>query len=145
MNWGYRIMLVYLVFVAGILLLVYKSGQQRSDLIADNYYEQELQYQQVINARKNAEPFKNEIQVTRQDSRVAVQLPVSVGSSLTNGTIEFLCLNDKRKDVKVDIHTGKDGIQYIDGAQLKKGNYQVQISWTDKKIPYYHEQSFFVN
>ena len=145
MNWGYRILILYLAFVAGILFLVYKSGQQHTDLIADNYYEKELQYQQVIDARNNTEPYRNQIELANRDNKVMIRLPLAIGTSILNGTIEFLCMNDKSGDVKLPLKTGADGIQYIAINKFKRGNYQVQVSWSDKNIPYYYESSLQVN
>ena len=48
MNWGYKILMVYVIFIAGILLLVFKSSSQNQDLVTEDYYEQELKYQQKI-------------------------------------------------------------------------------------------------
>ena len=45
MNWGYKIMLAYVVFIAGILFLVFKSSSQKVELVTENYYEQELKFQ----------------------------------------------------------------------------------------------------
>ncbi len=49
-------MLVYLVFVAGILFFVYKSSRQNEDLVTQDYYGEEIQYQKKIDqtARTNA-------------------------------------------------------------------------------------------
>ena len=41
-------MLLYAVFVAGIVFLVVKASSQKFDLVTKDYYEQELQYQNVI-------------------------------------------------------------------------------------------------
>ena len=54
MNWGYKILLVYAVFIAGILFLVYKASSQKMDLVTPDYYEQELKYQSQINATERA-------------------------------------------------------------------------------------------
>jgi hypothetical protein len=44
-NWGKGIVLVYSLFVLGILFLVYQSKQQKLDLVYDDYYAQELMFQ----------------------------------------------------------------------------------------------------
>ena len=54
MNWGYKIMFVYLLFVVGMLTLVYKCTQQNTELVADNYYDQEVKYQERYNKLQNA-------------------------------------------------------------------------------------------
>ena len=47
-NWGYKILFVYLSFAGGILYLVYRTSLENRDLVSDNYYEEELAYQKVI-------------------------------------------------------------------------------------------------
>jgi len=50
-NWGWKIAITYLLFVAGMLWLVVKANQQQLDLVATDYYAQGMQYQQRIDAR----------------------------------------------------------------------------------------------
>ena len=45
MNWGYKIILVYVLFVAGIVFLVVRSSMENTDLVTSDYYEKELKYQ----------------------------------------------------------------------------------------------------
>ena len=48
LNWGYKILIVYLMFAAGMLTMVYLTTQENRDLVSDNYYEEELAYQEII-------------------------------------------------------------------------------------------------
>ena len=50
MNWGYKILFVYIAFIAGILLMVFKSSTQKRDLVTADYYAKELKYQERIDA-----------------------------------------------------------------------------------------------
>jgi hypothetical protein len=53
MNWGLRIVLVYIGFVAMILTLVFKARSEKIELVAPDYYEQEIVYQNRIEALQN--------------------------------------------------------------------------------------------
>ena len=53
-NWGKGIVLVYACFVVGMLYLVFQSKQQKIDLVVDDYYQQELKFQQQIDASNRA-------------------------------------------------------------------------------------------
>jgi hypothetical protein len=44
MNWGKRILFLYLAFVSGIVFLVVKSHGREVALVANDYYQQELHY-----------------------------------------------------------------------------------------------------
>ena len=48
MNWGYKILFVYIAFVAGILAMVFGSSSQKVDLVTPDYYAKELKYQDKI-------------------------------------------------------------------------------------------------
>ncbi|MEQ1555036.1 MAG: FixH family protein, partial [Ferruginibacter sp.] len=48
MNWGYKILSFYALFVVGILFMVFKSSSQNTDLVTTDYYAKELKYQDKI-------------------------------------------------------------------------------------------------
>jgi hypothetical protein len=54
LSWGYKIMFVYIAFVAGMGFLVFKASSQKFDLVTKDYYDQELKYQQVIDQAANS-------------------------------------------------------------------------------------------
>ena len=60
-NWGYKILLVYGLFVIGIMFLVFKSTQQKYDLVQKDYYADELKYQNVIDASQKAKDLGGEL------------------------------------------------------------------------------------
>ena len=62
-NWGYKIVLVYCVFVAGILYLVVQSSRQQMDLVTDDYYAQEIKYQEKIDQSKRASALSEPIRL----------------------------------------------------------------------------------
>jgi hypothetical protein len=52
MNWGHKIAIVIAAFVIGMLSMVYFASQQTNEMIDDNYYQKELAYQDIINAKR---------------------------------------------------------------------------------------------
>ena len=41
MNWGYKIIVVYAVFISGMLFLAFKSTEQNIQLVTEDYYTKE--------------------------------------------------------------------------------------------------------
>jgi len=78
-NWGYRIFIVYALFVIGILVLSYKSSQQKFDLVQQDYYGAELKYQTVIDAASRANALRGELKLTLKESKLLIQLPAQMG------------------------------------------------------------------
>ena len=56
-SWGHGVAVALGLFMSFILFLifVFSSGMQNSELISDSYYEDELAYQEIINAKNNAD------------------------------------------------------------------------------------------
>ncbi len=58
MNWGVRITILYSSFVLFMSTMVYMCTRQHFDLVAPDYYAQELQYQKVIDGTNNTKNFE---------------------------------------------------------------------------------------
>ena len=55
-NWGHGILVAlvsFIIFIVG-LVVYFTQTMQNSELITDNYYQEELMYQQVIDAKNRA-------------------------------------------------------------------------------------------
>ena len=94
MNWGWKITLVYSLFVVGILTLVFKARSEKVDLVATDYYAQELAFGKRIEAQRNAGEL-SERPVIRQDSYDLVLncllpaniLPMGMSTSIVHPTL----------------------------------------------------------
>ena len=51
MSWGYKILIVYILFIGMILGMVYVASRQTNEMQDDNYYAKELVYQSVIDGK----------------------------------------------------------------------------------------------
>ena len=58
MNWGNKIILAFTLFVIFLGVLVYRSVNNNVQLVAPDYYEQELTYQHEIDKLKNEKELK---------------------------------------------------------------------------------------
>ncbi len=75
MNWGYKILFVYLFFIAGILVLVYKSSSQKVDLVTKDYYQKELKYEQKIDEAERAQSLSSPLQYEVNHNKVSIYFP----------------------------------------------------------------------
>ena len=56
LSWGHAVVIALGSFIAFILylILIFPMGKQNAEMISNNYYEEELVYQDVIDAKKRA-------------------------------------------------------------------------------------------
>ncbi len=142
MNWGYRIMLVYIAFVVAMLGMVYISSRQTNEMQDKNYYVKELAYQQVIDGKNNLNQLQGQLSVSDSAGMVKIRIPVAAAQNITEGKIYFLRPSDEKKDLRLALQPDANGLQLISGTLLTKGLYTVQLSWKSNNKPYYSEQSY---
>ncbi|HNA94125.1 MAG TPA: FixH family protein [Saprospiraceae bacterium] len=144
MSWGYRIMIVYIVFIAMILGMVFVASKQTNEMQDENYYSKELVYQSVIDGKNNLNALADSVTLSNQPGSVKIKLPLAASANITEGSVYFLCPSDEKKDLKDKLNVDANGEQSISRDKLKDGFYTIQISWKSNGKAYYSEQKFKV-
>lgn len=141
-SWGYKILIVYLGFVAGILFMVYKASQEKFDLVTPNYYEAELKFQNVIDNKQRVAELSAPPKITHSVNTVNVQLPVEFMDKEVKGELYLYRASDASKDVRKNFTTAKSFVQVPLAADLS-GAYELKLSWQADGKTFYHEQRIF--
>lgn len=143
MNWGYKILITFIIFAIAMLSMVYVATQQTNEMQEDNYYAKELVYQTVIDGKNNLQKT-GPITLTNTPNGVQIQAPAKAVDTIADGKIHFLCPSDEKNDLHIAFSPNANGQQLVHKAQLKNVLYTVRISWKKGNAPYYFEQSFIV-
>ncbi len=142
MSWGKGIILIYVLFILGIGVLVYKSITKNIDLVTQNYYEKTLIYQEQINKINNTNSLKEGIKVEAIGNSVIVTYPA--GTNKISGEISFYKPSDEKNDFKTVIEYGMDLKQIISTVNLTKGYWKVQINWAMDGKEYFNEEKIMI-
>jgi hypothetical protein len=145
MNWGYRLAALYISFVVMMLLLVSMAVKQDFDLVSDDYYRQEIEYQNRIDKINNTQKLKEPLsfQMDDESKLLHVNFPKSINTP--SGKILLYRPTDSKKDVLLDIAADADNKQSIDIAHLQKGLWRVKIDWNANETAYYNEEVIVIN
>jgi hypothetical protein len=144
-NWGYGILIVIMFFIAAILTLVYKCTKQNIDLVSNNYYEQELKYDQQMEKEKNNLTLSENIKVGYNDTTKSVVFHYPSTSDKLTGNITFFKPDDARLDFNKPILCDNSLTQTISSLQMKKGWWKVKINWKNGELAYYYQQDLYIN
>ncbi|HMO61698.1 MAG TPA: FixH family protein [Ferruginibacter sp.] len=142
MNWGIKILIAYLAFVAGIAVLVIKSSQQNIDLVTTDYYAKELKYQERIDAISRTKALLTSVQYKAVEGKLHLVFPAAFSGKTISGTIVLYCPSDKRKDVESGFVT--DSSRAAISLPAAGGAYDLQVSWQDSDVAYYFEEKVFL-
>jgi hypothetical protein len=144
MNFGGRIVVLYLSFVALIVTLVVMSYGQKVELVSDDYYAQEMKFQDKIDAINNEKSLVGSIHHSINGNEITLIADSSLLSNDFEGTIHFFRPSDSSKDIQLKMNF-VNNTQAIDSKQLIHGAYKLQLSWTSNQKKYFKEEVIFIN
>ena len=142
-NWGHSIIIVYAIFVGGILVLAYKSSQQKFDLVQSDYYGAELKYQEVIDATQRAVNLGEALQVETKGSLLHITLPKNLQMNSSKVAIEMYCIADEQGDMKKEALV-ENGVFDIELLSTMKGNYTLKLLVEQNELTYYFEKKLIL-
>jgi nitrogen fixation protein FixH len=125
--------------IAMMSVLVYLSVRQPILMVSKDYYEQELQYQDKLNAMNNTSAFSPGFSaVPVKAGFVLLTVPESLGAHITQGTAYFYCPFDDKLDRSMKLLPSDNG-QYMLGPLAEGKRYMLKLSFTSGDKQYYKE------
>lgn len=146
MNWGIKIIISFVCFLGLLITLVYVSVSTDFYLVADNYYEQELAYEDQIQRIKNVNNLseKPDFKVIRNEGVAKLRFPISVAQAMEEGKISFFRSANAGLDKEFDLIFDDNGVQVFDLRKLASGAWKVKIKWKSKGREYYQELNIVI-
>lgn len=143
MNWGYKIVFVYAIFIVGIVFMVVKSSSQNVDLVRPDYYEEELKYQETIDATQRANSLSTKLQLKVSNDTLKIDFPQEMINTVALANIWLYCIADVKKDVN-KVFSVVDAKLYMPMPEVNKGLHDVKVSWEWNGQTYFSEQKLFI-
>ncbi|SOD93369.1 FixH family protein [Spirosoma fluviale] len=142
MNWGKSIVLVFVLFAGFIGTMVVRMSRQTIDLVRDDYYQDEMAYQQQIDRVSNARELDPATYIQYQDGSQQVKLRLP--DSLQRGTLTLYCPADRKQDIRLPLTASTQVITAISMQKRQRGLWRAQLAWFDGKREYYTERELIL-
>lgn len=142
MNWGTKIAVGYGLFVALIVGMVILAFQYDVNLVATDYYAQELEYQSQIDSHNNLVDLEGQmaIKVSKATSTLEIQFPKGALVQEAHGQMHFFRPSDPSLDFEVDFDGKKGKVLHINTAKMAGGYWRIKMNWESEGKPYFYEQ-----
>lgn len=140
LNWGQSITIVIILFMAFILTLVYKMHYRTADLVRDDYYEQEILYNDKKQSINNYKSLKDKISITQKEEGIIIQFPSSI--DVKKGHVQFYRADDKSLDKDYELSLNKEQKMILPYNDFRVGKYEINISFKTTDNSSYLHQSF---
>ncbi|MCU7498015.1 MAG: hypothetical protein HF309_02015 [Ignavibacteria bacterium] len=138
-HWGIRIFLLYGLFVLGILSVVFYYMGQDMDLVSNEYYNDEINYQDRIEKLKRTRVLKEEVKFIPADDKVKIEFPETIKETIT-GEILFSRPSGRKYDFRLSLKPGQDLVQSVDFRGKRKGLWKIEMNWKAGGMEYLNEE-----
>ena len=115
--------------------------------MSDNYYEQEIKYQQQLNRIDRAQSLSNPVywNYDNKIKAVIVNFPPEINPNLVRGNILFFRPSDAKLDNLVPLTLSDTGTQQISTKNLTPGLWKIKVFWQVHDNEYYKEGILIVD
>lgn len=144
MNWGRGLTIAIVGFIAAMLGMVYISFQQTNEMIEDHYYERELKYQNIIDAKNALDAYSDFSYLDISNNLVHISIPKELTDNFQGGTVRFLKFDKESLDKRFPVT--KDNLNQLQFpiSDFVRGEYRVKISWKNGSQDYFHEKDYTI-
>jgi hypothetical protein len=139
-NWGWRIVILYTGFVAGMSYLVYRCTAENIDLVTTDYYEKELQYDAHFEKVRNADALPTPVSVRQSDGILEITFPEDLAGDL-HGTLHFYKPDDATLDFTLPLEKNQP-TRVVPTGKMARGWWTLKADWSAHGRGYYHEYPF---
>ncbi len=119
--------------------MVFKISSTDNDLYAKDYYNQEMAFQDKIDAKNNTRNLKSKFEIKLSGEAIEISFPDELSSKGVTGAIHLYRPDDASQDKFYQIKLNK-GQHIILKDGLKSGKYVLKIECEAEEIPYFHEK-----
>ena len=140
MSWGIRITVLYMSFVTLILSLVYITTKNKDELESKDYYRQELDYQNKIEAMQNANNLLSPIDYEIKQKEIIITVPQELRSSGFKGEVFLFKPSDSSKDLIIGFVPDANGSAKISSNKIEPGVYKMKVTIHSNSKKYIKEE-----
>ena len=143
LNWGTAIVIAFIGFIGFIMFFVVRMStddKYNHELVADDYYQQELEYQNDIDKVENAKALSEEISYTKTEEGLLLSFPKEIDQLKIEGKVFLIRPSNKQLDFEMPISLSNHYLLIPDN-RLLDGRWNIRIEWTEGKETYLYKSA----
>lgn len=141
-NWGTAIVLAFIGFIGFILFFVVRmsiDNRANHDLVTEEYYKAELEYQNEIDAATNA-TNKEQLIIEKTLQGLVLTFPTDYSPEKVTGKVSLYRPSNKHLDFDLPISLSNAHL-LIPDKRLLDGRWDIKVSWKYEDEDYLHKES----
>ena len=141
-NWGTGLVIGMVAFISFIMYFVVtmmSSPEYDHDLVVEDYYKEELHYQQDIDAESNALALEGSIKVEKSGSKLLLSFPENIDLNTSEGEVSFYRPSNKKLDFRIPFSEIKTQEFEVPEESLVRGRWNIKVSWKSGEKEYLYK------
>ncbi|MFD2824004.1 FixH family protein [Lacinutrix iliipiscaria] len=143
LNWGTGIVLAFIGFISFIMFFIIKMNTNNKydhDLVTEDYYAQELEYQNAIDKEENAKSLPENISWQKTSEGLLIVFPKHIEYKNITGKVFLYRPSNKQFDFEIPISLSNHNL-LIPDKRLLGGRWNIKVDWefNDKSYLYKKE------
>ena len=141
-NWGTGIVIAFIGFISFIMYFVINMNTDKKldhDLVTEDYYKQELKYQNDIDKEKNAKKLSANLKWQKTENGMLISFPENLESSNISGKVFLYRPSNKQLDFETTISLSNHNL-LIPDKRLLDGRWNIKIDWSYKGNNYLYKE-----
>lgn len=143
-SWGVGITITIIVFTLITLSFVYLSFGEDVNLVRDNYYEAELNFNQKRETQKRTDQLTEKLLINLSKNNIEFVFPSMFTTSSINGEILLYRPSDRELDINLPIDLDSSKTMNIPTQKLNSGLWKIQVEWNADSLSYFNEKIIMV-
>jgi len=145
-NWGWGIVIFFLIFFGSVAYRVIIASQQKINLVTPDYYPKGISYEKEIKKKSNYNNLKGSLEVSQNKEFVIIGFPRTENMGGIDGSVLVYRPSDFEDDstFMVALHDSISVVK-IPKNYMKNGIYQIKADWVEDSLPFYSEKTIFIN
>ena len=142
-NWGTGIIIAFISFISFIMyfiITVNVHDKYSHDLVTEDYYKEELAYQNDIDKQKNAKALTENITYKKTTEGLIILFPKGFNVEEITGQVFLYRPSNKHLDFETTISLSKNYL-LIPDKRLVDGRWNIKIDWQYKGQSYLYKES----
>ncbi|AJR03446.1 FixH family protein [Siansivirga zeaxanthinifaciens] len=130
-NWGNGIVLAFIGFISFIMYFIITMNvdeKYNHDLVTEDYYGEELEYQTSINKLNNAKNLQSNIAYEKTSEGLIIKFPEDIDYKKITGKVFLYRPSNKQLDFETAISLSKPYLLIPDN-RLVDGRWNITIDW----------------
>lgn len=137
-NWGTGIVLAFIGFIAFIMYFVINmntNDKYDHDLVTDDYYKEELNYQTNIDKEANSKSLAENISWEKTDEGLLLHFPKNIEPKEISGKVFLYRPSNKQLDIEIPISLSDHNLLIPDN-RLLDGRWNIYVDWSYNDTAY---------